>query len=141
MLNLYLGRAQCYHTLQNWVKGEVAFRELLTRADQARDEDKAAYAISCLTEMFVVTKRVDEVFPLLPRLSEETPARYDMRLNVNLMQGGDQLKEKGRFVEASLLYALTMTAEEVKNYYTERIARITAEKRPLVSIPEKSKLT
>ena len=133
MLNLYLGRSQCYHTLQNWVKGEVAFRELLTKADEAKDEDKAAYAISCLTEMFVVTKRVDEVFPLLPRLSAETPARYDMRLNVNLMQGGDQLKEKGRFVEASLLYALTMTAEEVKNYYTDRIARILAEKSRLSS--------
>ena len=67
--------------------------------------------------MYVETKRVDEVFPLLPRLSADTPARYDLRLNLNLMKGGDQLKDQERFVEASLLYALTMTAEEVKNLH------------------------
>ena len=131
LLNLYLGRAQCYHTLQNWVKGEGAFKELLVKADDAKDEDKAAYAISCLTEMYVETKRVDEVFPLLPRLSADTPARYDLRLNLNLMKGGDQLKDQERFVEASLLYALTMTAEEVKNYYTLRLNALTAEKERL----------
>ena len=113
---------------QDWVKGEVAFRELLKFADAAKDEDRAAYAISCLTEMFVQTKRVDEVFPMLPRLSADTPARYDLRLNVNLMQGGNQLKEQERYVEASLLYALTMTAEEIKTYYNERTVRLTAER-------------
>jgi hypothetical protein len=128
ILNLYFGKAQCYHMTQDWVKGEVAFRELLKFADAAKDEDRAAYAISCLTEMFVQTKRVDEVFPMLPRLSADTPARYDLRLNVNLMQGGNQLKEQERYVEASLLYALTMTAEEIKTYYNERTVRLTAER-------------
>ena len=71
--------------------------EIFKYADAAKDEDRAAYAISCLTEMFVQTKRADEVFPMLPRLSADTPARYDLRLNVNLMQGGNQLKEANRF--------------------------------------------
>ena len=79
--------------------------------------------------MYVETKRVDEVFPLLPRLSADTPARYDLRLNINLMKGGDQLKDQ-EIVEASS-YALTMTAEEVKNYYTLRSNALTAEKERL----------
>lgn len=133
LLNLYYGKAQCYHMLQDWAKGEPAFRELLKFADAARDEDRAAYAISCLTEMFVQTKRVDEVFPMLPRLSADTPARYDLRLNVNLMQGGNQLKEQERYVEASLLYALTMTAEEIKNYYEERASRLENERNRLAT--------
>jgi len=133
LLNLYFGKAQCYHMLQDWAKGEPAFRELLKFADAARDEDRAAYAISCLTEMFVQTKRVDEVFPMLPRLSADTPARYDLRLNVNLMQGGNQLKEQERYVEASLLYALTMTAEEIKNYYEERASRLENERNRLAT--------
>jgi hypothetical protein len=133
LLNLYYGKAQCYHMLQDWAKGEPAFRELLKFADAARDEDRAAYAISCLTEMFVQTKRVDEVFPMLPRLSADTPARYDLRLNVNLMQGGNQLKEQERYVEASLLYALTMTAEEIKNYYQERASRLENERNRLAT--------
>ncbi len=127
LMNLYFGRAQCYHIEQDWVKGEPAFRELLKFGDMARDEDRSAYAVSCLTEMFVQTKRIDEVFPLLPRLSGDTPARYDLRLNVNLMQGAAQLKDKERHVEASLFYALTMTTEEIVAFYTERQKQLQAE--------------
>ena len=87
----------------------------------------AAYAVSCLTEMFVQNKRIDEVFPLLPRLSGDTPARYDLRLNVNLMQGAQQLKDESRHVEASLFYSLTMTTEEIVTYYTERQKRLQVE--------------
>ena len=127
LLNLYYGKAQCYHIEQDWVKGEPAFRDLLKFADAAKDEDRAAYAVSCLTEMFVQTKRIDEVFPLLPRLSGDTPARYDLRLNVNLMQGAQQLKDESRHVEASLFYSLTMTTEEIVTYYTERQKRLQVE--------------
>lgn len=131
LLDLFFGRAQCYHILQNWSKGESSFRELLAFADKAKDEDRSAYAVSCLTEMFVQTKRIDEVFQFLPRLSGDTPARYDLRLNVNLMQGAGQLKDAGRNTEASLLYALTMTAEEIEVYYSEREKRLTAERKRL----------
>ena len=127
LLDLYYGKAQCYHIEQDWEKGESAFKELLKFADSAKDEDRAAYAVSCLTEMFVQTKRINEVFPLLPRLSGDTPARYDLRLNVNLMQGAQQLKGEERHVEASLFYSLTMTTEEIVAYYTERLKRLETE--------------
>ena len=127
LMNLYFGKAQCYHIEQNWVKGEPSFKELLKYADLAKDEDRSAYAVSCLTEMFVQTKRIDEVFPLLPRLSGDTPARYDLRLNVNLMQGAAQLKDNERHVEASLFYALTMTTEEIVAFYTERQKQLQTE--------------
>jgi tetratricopeptide (TPR) repeat protein len=127
LMNLYFGRAQCYHIEQAWVQGEPAFRELLLVADKAKDEDRAAYAVSCLVEMFVVNKRIDDVFPLLPRLTGDTPARYDIRLNVNLMTGAEQLKTAGRHLEASLFFALTMTTEEIKNYYEERLKQLKAE--------------
>ncbi|MBC8348518.1 MAG: hypothetical protein H8E24_07825 [Verrucomicrobia bacterium] len=127
LMNLYFGRAQCYHIEQAWVQGEPAFRELLVVADKAKDEDRAAYAVSCLVEMFVVNKRIEDVFPLLPRLTGDTPARYDIRLNVNLMTGAEQLKTAGRHVEASLFFALTMTTEEIKNYYEERHVQLKTE--------------
>jgi tetratricopeptide (TPR) repeat protein len=127
LMNLYFGRAQCYHIEQAWVQGEPAFRELLVVADKAKDEDRAAYAVSCLVEMFVVNKRIEDVFPLLPRLTGDTPARYDIRLNVNLMTGAEQLKTAGRHVEASLFFALTMTTEEIKNYYEERNKQLKTE--------------
>ena len=127
LLNLFYGRAQCYHIEQDWKNGEPAFRSLLQFADVAKDEDRAAYAVSCLTEMFVQNKRIDEVFPLLPRLSADTPARYDLRLNVNLMQGAEQLSQSDRHVEASLFYSLTMTTEEILSFYTERQKRLQTE--------------
>jgi len=125
LMNLYYGRAQCYHIKQNWRMGEKAFAELLKFADLAKDEDRAAYAVSCMVEMFVQEKRVDEIFPLLPRLSGDTPARFDLRLNVNLMQGAEILKEQDRHVEASLLFALTMTTEEIVTFYTAREKQIS----------------
>jgi tetratricopeptide (TPR) repeat protein len=125
LMNLYYGRAQCYHIKQNWRMGENAFNELLKFSDLAKDEDRAAYAVSCMVEMFVQEKRVDEIFPLLPRLSGDTPARFDLRLNVNLMQGAELLKEKDRHVEASLLFALTMTTEEIVTFYTAREKQIS----------------
>jgi len=56
LMNLYYGRAQCYHIKQNWRSGEKAFEELLKFADLAKDEDRAAYAVSCMVEMFVKEK-------------------------------------------------------------------------------------
>ncbi len=127
LMNLYYGRAQCYHIKQNWRMGENAFAELLKFSDLAKDEDRAAYAVSCMVEMFVQEKRVDEIFPLLPRLSGDTPARFDLRLNVNLMQGAEILKEQDRQVEASLLFALTMTTEEIVTFYTAREEQLSYE--------------
>jgi len=127
LMNLYFGRAQCYHIVQDWVKGEPSFMELKKYAELAKDEDRLAYAVSCLTEMYVQTKRIDEVFPLLPLLSADTPARYDLRLNVNLMQGAAQLTDKERHVDASLFYALTMTTEEIVAFYTERKKQLETE--------------
>jgi hypothetical protein len=131
LLSLYFGRAQCYHIKQNWLKGEPAFRELLKYADLAKDEDRAAYAVSCLTEMFVEKKRIDEIFPFLPRLSMDTPARYDLRLNINLMKGAADLTAKERHVEASLFFSLTMTTEEIIVYYTDREKRLQTERSQL----------
>lgn len=127
LLSLYHGRAQCYHIMQDWVRGESAFQSLLKFADFAKDEDRGAYAVSCLTEMYVQNKRIDEVFPLLPRLSGDTPARYDLRLNVNLMQGAELLTKAERHVDASLLYSLTMTTEEIITYYSSREERLQTE--------------
>ncbi len=127
LMNLYYGRAQCYHIKQNWRMGENAFTELLKFSDLAKDEDRAAYAVSCMVEMFVQERRIDEIFPLLPRLSGDTPARFDLRLNVNLMQGAEVLKEQDRHVEASLLFALTMTTEEIVTFYTSREKQLTYE--------------
>ena len=64
-------------------------------------------------------------------MSGDTPARYDLRLNVNLMQGAEQLAKEDRFVEASLFYALTMTTEEIVAYYSGRESRLKTERERL----------
>ena len=43
------------------------------------------------------------------------------------MQGAEILKEQDRQVEASLLFALTMTTEEIVTFYTAREKQITFE--------------
>ena len=67
-------------------------------------------------------------FPYLPRLSGDTPARYDLRLNVNLMQGAAQLKDAGAACGSiSFFYALTMTTEEIVAFYKERQKQLQTE--------------
>ncbi len=132
ILDLRFGLAQCYHVTQEWTKGEPAFGKLKVEAEKVKHEDYLSYAVSCLTEMYITQAekdlpRIENVFPLLPYLSGDTPARYDLRLNVNLFQGSMMLKDEERHVEASLLLALTMTTEEIEEYYTERIKRLSAQ--------------
>ncbi|MBG29996.1 MAG: hypothetical protein CMI31_08350 [Opitutae bacterium] len=132
ILDLRYGLAQCYHIKQEWTKGEPAFAKLKEESEKSEHEDYLAYAVSCLTEMYITQaekdrKRLENVFPLLPYLSGETPARYDLRLNVNLFKGAMIFKDDMRFVDASLLLALTMTTEEIRDFYAERVKRLNSQ--------------
>ena len=132
ILDLRYGLAQCYHIKQEWAKGEPAFNKLKEVSELVPHEDYLAYAVSCLTEMYITQaekdrKRLENVFPLLPYLSGETPARYDLRLNVNLFKGAMIFKDDGRNVDASLLLALTMTTEEIHGFYAERVRRLNTQ--------------
>tara|TARA_B100000959_G_scaffold133372_1_gene139868 strand:+ start:5832 stop:7733 length:1902 start_codon:yes stop_codon:yes gene_type:complete len=132
ILDLRFGLAQCYHVKQEWAKGEPAFNKLRSEAERVKHEVYLSYAVSCLTEMYITQAdkdrtKIEKVFPLLPYLSGDTPARYDLRLNVNLFKGSKMLKDDKRHVEASLLLALTMTTEEIEVYYTERSKRLAAQ--------------
>jgi len=150
ILDLRFGLAQCYHIEQDWANGETAFITLREEADKANHEDYLAYGVSCLTEMYITLAEKDrsklqKVDGLLPYLAGDTPARYDLRLNVNLYKGAMYHKEDGvsarqrgdsagatkAFVKASLLLALTMTTEEIEGYYAERLARLKTQQREM----------
>ena len=100
ILDLRFGLAQCYHIEQDWTNGEPAFTTLKEEADKADHEDYLAYGVSCLTEMYITLAEKDrsklqKVEDLLPYLAGDTPARYDLRLNVNLYKGAMYHKDDG----------------------------------------------
>ena len=132
ILDLRYGLAQCYHIEQKWAQGEPAFIKLKEAAESSSHDDYLAYAVSCLTEMYIKQAekdraKIENVFVLLPYLAGETPARYDLRLNVNLFKGAMMLKDDERYVETSLLLALTMTTEEIQGFYEDRVKRLTTQ--------------
>lgn len=134
ILDLRYGLAQCYHIEQKWAQGEPAFVKLKEVAELAHHDEYLAYAVSCLTEMFIKQaekdrSQIEKVFALLPYLAGETPARYDLRLNVNLFKGAMMLKEDKRYVKTSLLLALTMTTEEIEGFYEDRVKRLSTQQR------------
>ena len=59
-------------------------------------------------------------FLFLPRLSGETPARYDLRLNVNLYARVGNSQRARPSCGSVLALCLTMTTEEIVNFYTAR---------------------
>lgn len=111
---------QALYLLQAWERGIPWFQQLLN-SGQAKQQTLAAAA---LTEAFIATERFDQIAHLLPFLTGDSPARYDVRFNLKLLQGGDKLSELERYVEASLLFYLTLTKEELLDYWHKRIARL-----------------
>jgi len=108
---------EALHLLREWERGIPWFRQLLVTPGPASRQARAATA---LTEAYVSTGQYDKIFSLLPHLSGNSPHRHDIRYNMKLLEGGDRLSEQGQYVEASLLYALTLTREELLTYWEAR---------------------
>ncbi|MFP6854635.1 MAG: hypothetical protein VB980_02540, partial [Opitutales bacterium] len=144
ILDLRYGLAQCYHIEQKWSTGEPAFNKLRQEAEKVEHEDYLSYAVSCLTEMYITLAEKDrsklqQVELLLPYLSGDTPARYDLRLNLNLFKAAMYHKDDKKFVEASLFLALTMVTEEISGYYNDRLTRIKAQQVQLTAFLKTNK--
>lgn len=111
---------QALYLLKAWERGIPWFQQLLTSGKS----DQQTLAAAAMTEACIATERFDQISNLLPFLTGNSPARYDVRFNLKLLQGGDKLSELERYVEASLLFYLTLTKEELLEYWQQRVARL-----------------
>ncbi len=113
-----------YYILRNWEKGIPWFRELLR---VSVDPQKQAQAAAALIEAYIGEGQFDEVRTLLPYIVVESPARYNLQLNVALLEAGDQVSDLGRFSEASLYYYMVLTLEDILAYQTRRVQSLRSQ--------------
>lgn len=112
--------SECYYFLKDWERGVPMFRLYF-------DESKGAaksQATTMLMESLLGLERFGEIFELLPHLGKNTPARYNIRFNLALLQGGDLLFEAERGREAMLLYRLVLTREEIEAWFSRHVAEL-----------------
>jgi len=113
--------SSCYSSLNDWEGGTPWFKQLL---GEARNPDTKALAASLLMRGYIELDLFDHMMNLLPYLVGDTPARYDVAFNFTLIKGGDKLQKNDRISEASLLYYLALTSEEILAYYQQRLAQL-----------------
>lgn len=111
---------QSLYILKDWDRGIPWFQRLLA----SNKPDQQTLAAAALTEAYIATAQFDRISSLLPFLTGDAPARYDVRFNLKLLEGGDKLTEEERFLEASLLYYLTLTRDELLDYWQRRMSRL-----------------
>lgn len=109
---------QCFYVLEDWDAGIPWFQRFL---NITADEEKQAYAAGALIRAYIAKDMFDDMMKLLPLVIKESPIRYDVALNVELLKGGDKLVALGRVQEASLLYYLAQTGEEIIAYLNRRL--------------------
>lgn len=123
--------SEAYYILRDWDRGIPYFRIFL---DSAVDPEKRADAATALIEAFIDLENISEIVNLLPAILVESPARYNVSLNVALMEAGDRLADDNRFSEAALLYNVTLSLEQIRDYFTNRRESLQAQLERLRSL-------
>ena len=112
---------QAYKVEEKWEEGMDDFKQIM---NQANDPETASYAATTLMEALIKLGRIDEAMELIPNISGNNPARYDVGFNVSLMEAADKLVEQEKYNEASLLYTLTLTLEQIKAFHRSKIKNL-----------------
>lgn len=115
---------QALYIREAWERGMPWFRQLLALA---ANPDQRTMAAAALTEATLQSGQYDQLPQLLPYLTGDSPARYDVRFNLQLLRGGDRLTEVERYLEAALLYYMTLTKQELLDYWESRLVRLQNE--------------
>jgi len=117
----YLGEA-----LARQEKWEQALEPLLFVSERAKDAKARISGAAMLVTALVRLERFDELLQYLPRVYA-TDAKYDIRLNIALFEGGSRSYEKENFLRALMFYRLVFFKADLIEHLTGEAARIAEE--------------
>lgn len=119
--NLVLGQA-----LYRQEKWDASIRPLEAATRYIDNNDDLQVVQIMIVRALVQIERFSEVFVWVPRLYK-TDAKYDITLNLTLMQAGKVRFEQQDFLNALLLYRMVLPREELIAFQQKRIRQINAE--------------
>ncbi|WP_309397757.1 tetratricopeptide repeat protein [Cerasicoccus maritimus] len=110
--------SECLYIKRDWKRGLPYFEMFLK---ETRDADNQAMAAAALLEGNIKVGNYDTALKFLRFLVGESPARYNLQLNVALIDAGDKLAKEKRYTEAMLMYRMVLTVEDIKEWQKERL--------------------
>ncbi len=119
--NLLLGQARFF--LEKW---DECVKPLTYAANYSKDPRITEVTEIMIASAMVKAKDWRKLFGWLPRLYR-TDAKYDITLNLTLMEAGKQLFEVDQdFLNALLLYRMVLPREDLLEFANNRITKLSA---------------
>ena len=121
ILNMNLGEACVGLDLS-----EECIAPFLYVAEFSTDGIRKGYAIMKAIDAMISLEKFDDLTQLIPQLYR-TDARYDIRVNLALMNAASSLFEIKKYDEALPLYRMILPREELINYQKKRVRELQFE--------------
>lgn len=118
-------QAETLYLKRDWERAYPALRELLDNVHQLRDpvriQETRLRASSYVVQTLIGLGRLDEAFRMIPELTGDSDARFDLAFNFALIEGGDQMFAQERFLEALAFFQTVILPAEIEAYFKRRL--------------------
>lgn len=112
---------QAYYITKSWGPGLEWFLRI---KDESRNPETRAAAATAAMQAYIETNQLNDALKLLPDVTGDNPSRYNIAFNISLLEAGDKLVKEERFIQASLLFTMTLSVGQISNYFENRIASL-----------------
>lgn len=117
---LHMAMAEAYYKLEKW---EECIEPYTYVAEHTVTPQHKGYAIMQMINAMIAMPDFDRIAKWIPELYR-TPARFDIRVNLALMNVAAALYDEGRFDEALPLYRMILRREELVAYQEEELRKL-----------------
>ena len=121
LLNITL--ADAYVALEMWEESLEPYRFVIANVEQ---DERKGYAIMKMVNSLVALERFEEVKTLVVQLCR-TNARYDIRVNVAMMDAAAALFDAKKYDSALILYRMVLPREDLMAYQEIKMNEIRRE--------------
>ena len=115
--SLYMTMAEANYKSEQW---EACIEPYEYVAEHTKNEQNKGYAIMQMINAMVAMPAFDQIAEWIPKLYR-TPARYDIRVNLALMNVAAALYDEGDFDAALPLYRMILPRDELLAYQEGRL--------------------
>lgn len=121
LLNMTL--AEAYSGLEAWDESLKPYTYVI---EHAKDEDRKGYATMQMVNALIELKRYEEAREFIAQLFH-TNARYDIRVNMALMNAASALFNADEFDSALMLYRMVLPKQDLLAYQTQKMNELRSD--------------
>jgi len=109
---------ESFYLRKDWDNGQPWFARFY---QEALDPEDRAMAATALIEGYLAKEEFERVASLFSEVVGGSEARYKLQFNVALMQAGNKLSLLRRYSEATFMYRMVLSLEEIIEFYEEKL--------------------